>query len=425
MRRNAIGRSGATLTLALLSQTTPAAGQETRFPWEKGVAQASAEAAAPSAQPAPAKPAAKPTARRVTPKPAANSPAPTTPAPAVSEERVERLEAALRDAGLLRDDRAGRAAEIRAEIERLELQQQGLETALANGVAIDGIEGTLADLKQRIATLRAELAPLEQALAAEPVPGRPDPRVDALEARLAALEAGTTPKSEAPPAPAAKPEPAEPASAKSEPAEEEALESGYDDGFVLRSADGVYTLVPNGFLQVLLSYRTAGEDPPEVAFSLPRARAGMKGTVFSKDFKYNFFADFGKGVTQLNYFYGDYTFSKDYAAVRVGLFKRPFSRAVLTSSEKQHTVSSPLTLKAFDDAHDVGIMLHNGTPTLEYAVGVFNGTGSKSDITGDVVMDPTTGSGSLSAEMSNVPDRFHPMVVTRLAYNHGGIKGYS
>lgn len=434
MRRYANRQSKAAILASLLLASVPARGQETRFAWEDQEEKKVAQPAAAEQKPATA------AAKSAAPKPVATKPTskvrpPAGPPPATSVipiERVEKIEEALRKAGLLEDGSAAHAEDVRTEIHRLEQQQKGLETAVANGVAIAGIEQTLSDLKQRVEALRAELAELEKRSAGQgktAAPAQVDTRVEALDQRLDAVETHlnerarraepATPKVEE--APSKEPEPAkEPASD-----EEPALESGYDDGFILRSSDGVYTLVPNGFLQVLLSYRTAGDDPAEVAFSLPRARAGFKGTVFSKDFKYNFFADFGKGVAQLNYFYGDYTFTKDYAGVRIGLFKRPFSRAVLTGSDKQEFVSPPLTYKAFGDDHDIGVMLHNGTPMFEYSAGVFNGTGSKSTIEGDAVVDPATGEGSVEATMSNVPEQFHPMIVTRIAYNHGGIKGYS
>jgi hypothetical protein len=73
-------------------------------------------------------------------------------------------------------------------------------------------------------------------------------------------------------------------------------------------------------------------------------------------------------------------------------------------------------------------MLHDNyekSPTFEYALGLFNGTGDKASIRGSGSADLTTGDVSVSSSQSNVPGRWDPALVLRLGYNHGGIAGYS
>ena len=71
-------------------------------------------------------------------------------------------------------------------------------------------------------------------------------------------------------------------------------------------------------------------------------------------------------------------------------------------------------------------MLHNGKKQkLEWAVALMNGTGVKSSLSGDVVVDPATGEGEIaSGKFGNTPDLLNPVVVARVGYNHAGIKGY-
>ena len=69
-------------------------------------------------------------------------------------------------------------------------------------------------------------------------------------------------------------------------------------------------------------------------------------------------------------------------------------------------------------------MVHNNyekSPDIEWAAGVFNGTGDKSELSGEV--DPMTG--EVTGAFSNVPADIQPALVARGGYNHGGIKGYS
>jgi len=108
--------------------------------------------------------------------------------------------------------------------------------------------------------------------------------------------------------------------------------------------------------------------------------------------------------------------------------KRPFSRQHITSSGSQQFVDTSLTNKAFGGGDDLGILVMSDSKKapLEYGVGIFNGTGSKSALGGDVVVDLATGEGSITGGgLSNVPDRFNPMLVARLGWHTAGFDGYS
>ena len=60
----------------------------------------------------------------------------------------------------------------------------------------------------------------------------------------------------------------------------------------------------------------------------------------------------------------DYTIVPDWLTVRVGQFKRPFSRPFITLASQLSMIDRPLTVgpSVFGDNADIGVMLHNGTP---------------------------------------------------------------
>lgn len=197
----------------------------------------------------------------------------------------------------------------------------------------------------------------------------------------------------------------EPATPEPPPALEPppASRSGQDQGFVLRSADGVNSLRIRGILQLQLAHdRVDGAHDEDVLF-VNRARVGLLGSVFSKSLRYTFVAEFA-GSPGLMFLNLDYTFVPDRLSLRVGQFKRPFSRPFMTLASEMAMIDRPLTVgpSVFGDNTDVGVMLHNGTTgSFEYSVGVFNGTGP-----------------------GVVPGRVRPLVALRVGYNTGGLQPY-
>jgi len=208
--------------------------------------------------------------------------------------------------------------------------------------------------------------------------------------------------------------------------------AGYKKGFFIKSADSKFKLVIQNRVQTRLSWETSnGFDElsdDEMAFAIQRARLTMKGHAFNEDITYKFQTDYGKGNASLKDFFVNVRFSKS-LHLRVGQWKRPFSRQQMTSSGKQEFVDRAITDKGFGSGRDIGFAVHNNyekSPTFEWVIGVFNGTGVKSSLSGDVAVDVSTGEGDITkGKFSNVPDQFNPTVVARVGYNHAGIKGYS
>lgn len=205
--------------------------------------------------------------------------------------------------------------------------------------------------------------------------------------------------------------------------------AGYAKGFFIQSEDGAHRLEIGARVQVRHTIEALEAAPNESNFSIARARLSLGGHVFTEDLTFKFQPDFGKGFVTLKDFYADYAFVPGAFQLRAGQWKRPFSRQQITSSGKQELVDRAPTDKAFDAGRDIGVAVHNDyerSPEFEYAFGVFNGTGEKPLFSGNVEVDPATGEGeATSGVFDNVPDTFHPALVLRAGYNHGGIKGYS
>lgn len=185
----------------------------------------------------------------------------------------------------------------------------------------------------------------------------------------------------------------------------------YDRGFVIESPDGAFSLKTQARVQVRYTLLSAPD--PDAAgdsrligsqFAVQRARLTLGGHAFTDDLGYKFQSDFGKGSVSLKDFYVDYRVAGD-VRVRAGQYKRPFSRQQITSSGSQELVDRAITDKYFGAGRDVGVTVHNNyekSPDIEWAVGLFNGTGE-----------------------NVVPDKLNPALVARVGYNHGGIKGYT
>lgn len=159
------------------------------------------------------------------------------------------------------------------------------------------------------------------------------------------------------------------------------------------------------------------------AFLIRRARLVFRGHAFSERIAYKFETDFGEGFVELRDFFVDVGAS-DAVWVRLGQWKRPFSRQQITSSGKLELVERAITDSAFDAGRDIGVALHNqyeDSPPVQWAVGLFNGTGEGADFIPElddvgVITD---------GEFTNVPEDWSPIVVGRVGVNHGGIDGYS
>ena len=202
------------------------------------------------------------------------------------------------------------------------------------------------------------------------------------------------------PEPVAAPEPA----AEAAPAAGANPIAGYDKGFFIQSPDGAFKLVIGARLKTRYDFYAHDMGPDEDrdfdnAFSVPYARLYFSGHLFDKKLTFLFNPELA-GNPRLILGYADYAFITDKLHLTFGQFKRPFSRNYLTSSGKRAFIDAPLG--EFGRGTDFGLQLSNNytkVEGLEWAVGIFNGTGT-----------------------ATVAD-FNPTLVARIGYNNG-IKGY-
>lgn len=145
-------------------------------------------------------------------------------------------------------------------------------------------------------------------------------------------------------------------------------------------------------------------------FSLPRVRLKLSG---ANDYlkKISFEMDFSKGAMNLKDAAVDLSVFD--VVLRLGQFKKPFSRQQLTSSSRQSFVERAATDKAFNTGRDLGLMIHNGHKNrFEYAFGIFNGYGEKGVFNSD------------KGKFSNLTGNARPLVVARFGGNYGAPMGY-
>jgi hypothetical protein len=213
------------------------------------------------------------------------------------------------------------------------------------------------------------------------------------------------------PAPAA---PARPTPAAAEEAEAPDI-AGYDGGFFLRSPDGSFALMLNGRIKFRFSYLAFDADDveDEFFFSVPRVRIALSGHAFTEDFTYRIQVGWDSGHPGLKDGYLDYRFVERYLQLRVGQFKKPFSRQRLTSDGALVFVERSITDRAQAAGRDIGVMLHNGqskAPMVEYSLGLFNGSGDEALLEGDI--------------FNNAPDQFDPLLAWRLGVRLGKMDAY-
>ncbi len=207
--------------------------------------------------------------------------------------------------------------------------------------------------------------------------------------------------------------------------------AGYEKEFFVASNDNTNILQVSGRLQTRFHYQhedVNNSSEKEYRFAIQRARLKLKGHI-SKKYEYEFQADFGKGNISLKDFYSNIVIAKEIFELRLGQFKKPFSRQQINSSGKLELSDRAITDSFFKAGRDIGIMIHNRyekSPSIEYAFGVFNGTGESSILSGKTEVDISSGNGKItSGKFSNVPSKFKPLFVARVGINSEGLKGYS
>ncbi|MFN0246097.1 MAG: porin [Kofleriaceae bacterium] len=205
--------------------------------------------------------------------------------------------------------------------------------------------------------------------------------------------------------------------------------AGFDKGFFLRSDDETYALKITGRFQPFFNYSyVEGSNDSRPAFEVRRTRVVLDGNLHGKSLLYKLQTDFGRGNVSVRDAHVDVRLASD-TWLRVGQWKRPFSRQQINSSGRLELTERSITDRAFGAGRDIGIAVRNDyekSPAIEWTIGVFNGRGEAPALSGSVTVDPVTGMGTLGTTSStNVPSEFRPAIVGRVGYSTKGLKGYS
>lgn len=277
------------------------------------------------------------------------------------------------------------------------------------------------------------LSPLFSTLllaAAEDVPAPPTAPSEPVPGTAAAAEVSPPPAPPALDAPAASPAPA-PAPEAAPPSTPPAANlAGYKDGFFLQSPDGAFKLKVRGLAQVRGTANVPVDAPDDatVTAAIQRAQLDFGGNVFTKQLSFLVKTELGQGFTFVKDAWVNYAFVPGTLELRVGQWKRPFSRQQLVGDGKQGFVDRTITDGAFATGRDIGIALHDDldkSPAFEWAVGAFAGAKEKPDITAKVVRGADGTLVLESAKISNAPAMLRPTFVARAGANFGEVKGYS
>lgn len=216
----------------------------------------------------------------------------------------------------------------------------------------------------------------------------------------------------------------------SPPVEQVGYNFGYDNGFFLQTPDKANRLRIRGLVQPRFALVAAEQDPSTwvASFAVQRAQIELVGNVFTRALGFTLKTEFGRGEAFMKDAFMDARLGENFL-LRAGLWKRPFSRQQLAADWRLAFIERSITDAAFNAGRDIGLALQadlDRNPQFEWSVGLFSGAGDRAKVTGDVVIDPENGVGSLeNVRFSNVPRLFTPTLAARAGYNFGDVKGYS
>jgi hypothetical protein len=209
--------------------------------------------------------------------------------------------------------------------------------------------------------------------------------------------------------------------------------AGYDDGFYIRDGgDSPNRLTINGRVQPRFSFFSAEGGDERINshnFSVPAARLAVHGNVYDDRVYFKTQIAMEQGRTDLKDFFLDYRIGKKQTRIRLGQFKKQFSRQFESSGYELQFTGRSIVDPYFDNGRDIGVQLHSGfvdEAELEWSFGVFNGNGSDGVFQPTTTIDPVTMEEVVSGgQFSNIPRKVRPAVVARLGYNANEIDGYT
>jgi hypothetical protein len=208
------------------------------------------------------------------------------------------------------------------------------------------------------------------------------------------------------------------------------VEVRYEKGFVLATLDEKFEIKAGIRSQTRIeSLRSDAGEELLTRFMIPRLRLQLEGFAFGKANSYKVEFDMAnKGYSLLKDWYVDHAYSPG-LHIRAGQWKRPFSRMEIVSDFGSEFLERSIANEFGGGGRDLGIAVHNdyekSPEGIEWAAGLFNGTGEKPLPTAAKCEDPTDPETCTIGTPTNVPPDFGPMLVLRVGWNKGKIKGYS
>jgi hypothetical protein len=154
------------------------------------------------------------------------------------------------------------------------------------------------------------------------------------------------------------------------------IESGYQNGFYIKTKDGSFSLKLKNRIQFLTFYNIYnGLKPSQRSFQIKRARIYFSGNAFYSWINYKIQLQMEKSQISLRDLIIDFSIFKELHP-KIGQFKVPFNREYLTSSAYLQLIDRSITNEEFSVGRDIGFSVDgNISERIEYSIGVFNGSG--------------------------------------------------
>ncbi len=160
------------------------------------------------------------------------------------------------------------------------------------------------------------------------------------------------------------------------------MTAGYDNGFMIGSSDGAFSLKINGQTQVRYVWNIqddlAGSDSNQAGFEIARAKLAFSGHVYDSTWKYNIRGGFvnGTGTFTLDNAYIDKDMGDGWT-LRLGQFKLPVLREELVESYYQLAVDRSLVNETLNQGYSQGVALMRTYDCFRWAAAFSDGLRSQ------------------------------------------------
>lgn len=146
------------------------------------------------------------------------------------------------------------------------------------------------------------------------------------------------------------------------------LVAGYDDGFVLRSADGTFELEVSGRVQIrhIFNHQSNSKgDDNSAGFEARRVKLKFTGHIINPEIKYSITGGFSRrtGVFRAQGIFVSFPLTDD-LQLKIGRARSPLLREEFVSSKQQLLAERSLIAKTFDQERTIGATLRYETESF-------------------------------------------------------------